>query len=423
MTLAAPARPALVLVLSGRRTAEHLKAAGFRVGLVSASLPWDLALLADVPIEANLDDWPDLVERIERIHRTNPVTAVVTQLERLLPLAGRLRERLGLQGGITERAALDCMDKAATIRLLREAGVPVASSAVVGSTDEARSAFADLGGTPVIVKPRDGSSAAGLAYCDSADATADAVAAILAEGRDSALVEQFLDGAELAVFAYRSRGRTGVISCLRPQIGPAPKFVKLGADHPVDLDPATLEEVGVLTDRALAAVGVDDWVATVQMMLTAEGLYLMEINPRVPGGQTVELIAQTTGYEPTLAAAEAAVGAIPQAGTPNAPYGWYRCLTFPTAGRLHYRPGAEDDVPGLETAIPPLVDIDVAPGEMVLPINHPRGGVFGRIVLCGDSPQQLERDYARLTEALALRLEPLPEAEEEALWRPQSRCC
>lgn len=407
-----------VLVLSGRRTVEMLKAAGHRVGLVSASIPFDLTLLADTPIAVDVDDWDTVIARVERVHRLNPFDAVVTQLEHLLPLAGRLRERLGLAGGITERVARDCNDKAATSRLLARAGIPVARFRVIDRVEDATAL-----GLPVIVKPRDASSAAGLALCETDEEARAAVADILNDGRDTALIEEYLRGSEISVFAARVAGRTHMIICLEARVGPPPKFVKLGADYPSDLDPAVMARVTDLTDRALAAVGLDNWVATVQMMLTADGPRVMEINPRVPGGQTVELIAMTTGYEPTMVAVRAALGRPPTAGPRRTAFAWYRCLTFEQAGRLHYRPEAEDTITGLETDIPPLIEIDVPPGEIVLPINHPRGGVFGRVVLCGTSPEALAKDYARVLDALDLRLEVLTEAEEEAIWRAHSRCC
>ncbi|MFN2494368.1 MAG: acetyl-CoA carboxylase biotin carboxylase subunit family protein [Pseudonocardiaceae bacterium] len=417
-----PAKAPLVMVLSGRRTVDKLKAAGYRVGLVANSIPLDLALLVDLPIEADLDDWAQVSAQVQRAHRYNPVAAVVTQLENLLPLAGRLRDLLGLSTGVTEQAVRNCADKATTNRLLARAGIGVARSRVVDSPESAVAAARELG-LPVIVKPRNASSAAGLMCCERLDMAGEAVRDILAAGWQSALVEEFLDGAEIVLFAYRSRGATSVISTLDAQVGPPPKFVKLGGCHPSRVAAGRLDELSALTDRALAAVGLDNWVATVQVMLTADGPKVIEINPRVPGGQTVSLIAETTGYEPTLVAVEAALGRLPQPGPVRASVGWYRGITFDTAGSLSYRPEAQHAVPGLESRVAPLIDIDVRPGEQVLPRNHPRGGVFGRIVLCGQDEAQLERDYQRVLAALELRLEPVPEAGDEASWRPHSRCC
>lgn len=415
-------RPPLVLVLSGRRTAEKAKAAGYRVGLVSENLPWDLTLLVDAPLQVGLDDWDGVVARVVQLHQRQPVAAVVTQLERLLPLAGRLRDALGLTTGITEQAALNCEDKATTSALLAAHGVGVARSRVVSGLEEAATAAADLGGR-VVVKPRDAASAAGLMCCDGPEAAAEAVTAILADGRSTALVEEFLPGAEIAIFAYRSAGRTGIVSVLDAEVGPPPKFVKLGGRHPSRHAADRLPELTELTDRALAAVGLDNWVATVQVMLTPAGPRVIEINPRVPGGQTVDLIAATTGREPTLVAVEAALGREPSAGPVRAKVGRYQGIVFETAGVVTYRSGVEDDLPPLESSVPPVIDLDVAPGDEVLPLNHPRGGVFGRLIVCGDDEDQVARDTDQLLAALRIRLDRHFESPDDAAWRSQSRCC
>jgi carbamoylphosphate synthase large subunit len=417
-----PHNKPLVLVLSGRRTAETLRAAGYRVGLAARTIPWDLALAVDVPIEVDLDDWDAVVSKVSVIHQHNPISAVVTQLEGLVPLAGRLRGELGLETGITEEAALNCLDKAKTLELLRLAGVPVARSRIVRSGPAAMEAAAELG-LPVVAKPRDGVSAAGLMLCDTADAAASAVQEILDSGRDSALVEEFLEGAEIMVFACRSRGTTTIPSCLDYHVGPPPKFVKTGADHPSRHFADRELELTELTDAALAAVGLDNWVATVQIMLTAAGPRVVEINPRVPGGQLVALIAGTAGVEPTQVAAEAALGRTPQRGAARAQVGWYRGVTFEEPGRAWYQDGIEAMDLKLQSSVPPLIDIDVASGDEVLPINHPRGGVFGRIVLCGADEPQVRHDYEAVMAALELRLEPTVGAQDGAEWRPHSRCC
>jgi predicted ATP-grasp superfamily ATP-dependent carboligase len=415
-------RPPLVLVLSGRRTVEKAKAAGFRVGLVSESLPWDLTLLVDAPLQVSFDDWADVTAQVLRLHERQPVAAVVTQLERLLPLAGQLRDALGLHTGITEQAALNCEDKATTSALLAGNGVGVARSRVVADPEEATDAVAELGGR-VVVKPRDAASAAGLMFCDGPTAAAAAVTSILADGRRSALIEEFLPGDEIAIFAYRSAGHTEIVSVLDAEVGPPPKFVKLGGRHPSRHAAGRSEELTALTDRALAAVGLDNWVATVQVMLTPAGPRVIEINPRVPGGQTVDLIAATTGREPTLVAVEAALGREPSSGPVLAKVGRYQGIVFEAAGVVTYRPGVEDDLPPLESGVPPVIDLDVAPGEEVLPLNHPRGGVFGRLIVCGDDEEQVGRDIDQLMSALGIRLDQHSEGAEDAAWRTQSRCC
>jgi carbamoylphosphate synthase large subunit len=414
--------PVRVLVLGGQRTVRMLKErTDYEVLYADENMALDMLMLADFPIETDFGDWDSVIAQVERAHAMRPISAVVTGVDRLVPLAGRLRENLGLQTGITTQAARNCIDKATTQRLLTEAGVPVADYRVVSSTVEGVIAAQGIG-LPVVVKPRDATSAIGLMYCASDAEVVEAVAGILADGRDSALVEEYMVGTEVGVFASRVSGRTSVHYVIEAEVGPPPKFVKLGNVFPSRLSADIRAELEKLADRALAAVALDNWVALLQFMITDSGPKAGEINPRVAGGQGVELIAATSGYEPTLVAVEAALGREPVGQEPSAAAGLYRSVVFEEAGKLHYRPEALTDFEGLESPLPPLVEIDVRPGEAVVPMNHARGGAFGRIVIAGQDVEQVERDYQRIMSRLDLRVVPEVAAEAQ-VERAHSSCC
>ncbi|MCX2181317.1 ATP-grasp domain-containing protein [Streptomyces sp. SKN60] len=411
-----------VLVLGGQRTVQQLKEhTDYDVVFAEENMTIEQLMLADYPLEVDFDDWDDVIALVAAAHADQPIDAVVTGVERLVPLAGRLRAELELGHGITEQSARDCIDKAATHRLLAEAGVPVPRNRVVAGTSEGAEAAEELG-LPVVVKPRDASSAAGLKYCASREEVEQAVGDILKGGRDTALIEEYVTGPEIGVFASRVGGRTQVVWVVEGEVGPPPTFVKVGGFFPSRLDEGQLAELEDLADRVLAAVGLDDWVAALQFTLTSDGWRAGEVNPRVPGGQAVEMIRSTTGYEPSLIATEAALGRHARPGAPKAPFGLYRSIVFDGSGRIDYDAQAAGSLSGLESPVPPFVEFDVKPGDAVLPVEHPKGGAFGRIVLAGESLEQLERDYAKVREQLAVRLVD-DAASEAAVDRAHTSCC
>ncbi|MFF4713035.1 acetyl-CoA carboxylase biotin carboxylase subunit family protein [Streptomyces eurythermus] len=411
-----------ILVLGGQRTVRQLKEhTDYEVVFAEENMTIEQLMLADYPLEVDFDDWDDTIARVAAAHADQPVDAVVTGVERLVPLAGRLHAELRLDHGITEQAARDCIDKAATHRLLAQAGVPVPRNRVVAGTGEGAEAAEELG-LPVVVKPRDASSAAGLKYCESREEVEQAVGDILKGGRDTALIEEYVTGPEIGVFASRVGGRTRVVWVVEGEVGPPPTFVKVGGFFPSRLDDEQLAELEDLADRVLAAVGLDDWVAALQFTLTPDGWRAGEVNPRVPGGQAVEMIRATTGYEPSLIATEAALGRHPEHEVPEAAFGLYRSIVFDGAGRIDYNAQAVGSLSGLESPVPPFVEFDVKPGDAVLPVEHPKGGAFGRIVLAGESLEQLERDYAKVREQLAVRLVD-DAAADAAVDRQHTSCC
>ncbi|MGW1772019.1 ATP-grasp domain-containing protein [Streptomyces sp. NPDC002104] len=414
--------PPRVLVLSGQRTVQQLKEqTDYDVVFAEENMTIEQVMLADYPLEVDFRDWDEVIALVAGAHADQPIDAVVTGVERLVPLAGRLRAELKLEHGITEQAARACIDKAETHRLLAAAGVPVPRNRVVGGVLEGGEAAQELG-LPVVVKPRDASSAAGLKYCETRGDVEGAVGDILAAGRDSALIEEYVTGPEFGVFATRIGGRTEVVWVVEGEVGPPPTFVKVGGYFPSRLDEERRAELDELADRVLAAVGLDDWVAALQFTLTSDGWRAGEINPRVPGGQAVEMIRSTTGYEPSLIATEAALGRQAEPRAAKFGFGLYRSIVFDASGRIDYNAQAVGSLTGLESVSPPFVEFDVAPGDAVLPVEHPRGGAFGRIVLAGESAEQLERDYAKVMEQLAVRLVD-DSAAAAAVDRAHTSCC
>ncbi|MBK0372951.1 ATP-grasp domain-containing protein [Streptomyces sp. RB110-1] len=411
-----------VLVLGGQRTVQQLKEhTDYDVVFAEENMTIEQMMLADYPLEVDFDDWGDVIALAAAAHADQPLDAVITGVERLVPLAGRVRSELKLRHGITEQSARDCIDKAATHRLLADAGIPVPRNRVVAGTEEGGDAAEELG-LPVVVKPRDASSAAGLKYCESRQEVERAIGDILAAGRDTALIEEYVTGPEFGVFASRVGGRTRVVWVVEGEVGPPPTFVKVGGFFPSRLDAERLAELDDLADRVLAAVGLDDWVAALQFTLTSDGWRAGEVNPRVPGGQAVEMIRTTTGYEPSLIATEAALGRHTEPRDPKAAFGLYRSIVFDSGGRIDYDERAAGALRGLESPVPPFVEFDVKPGDAVLPVEHPKGGAFGRIVLAGESPEQLERDYAKVREQLAIRV--IDDADAAtAVERPHTSCC
>jgi hypothetical protein len=107
------------------------------------------------------------------------------------------------------------------------------------------------------------------------------------------------------------------------------------------------------------------------------------------------------------AAVDAALGRPVERATPRASHVRYRCVVFEHEGIADYDPRAmRDDAEGSGL----IVTLDVEPGERVLPVEHPDGGVYGRIVAFGDSLAEVVAGIDRAERELALTLTPLRHA-------------
>jgi biotin carboxylase len=381
-----------VACLSGRRIVEVMEDLGVRSVLLDDPTPLDLACKADVPVDVNLDDWAAVEGVLRREHRLRPLEAVLSVYDAHLPLAAYLAARLGVRG-TNVGAALALHDKIRMRMVLAAAGVRVPEHLPAVDPADAPAAARRLG-LPVVVKKATGSFGRGSLLCRDTGGVDRAVALL---GATPLLVERYVDGPEFAVQSITVDGRTEVIAVLAQHVGPGPRQVETGYDRPSGLAPAVEAEVAAFAARTLAALGLDNGVSHLQVRIDAEGPVLVNAAARPPGGQLCAATERISGIDLTRAAVEIALGRPVTRAAPTATHVLYRCVTFDRPGRVWY------DAPGPDST---SVMLDVDPGDSVRSVDDPEGGSYGRVVVYGDDPAELESRYRSLFESLRLRVEP-----------------
>lgn len=181
MTKAPIATPISVLVTGaggvyGEATVQNLRASSL-VGLriYAADTRWHAAgsLRADVPLVLPRVNDPAYVTRVTEIVKSNGIRAVFicsgTEINALLDRRDELEEQSGALF-IMPSAALYRMasDKLDTVRFLEAHGIDHPITVAATDSDAAIDAFVkDVGGFPVIAKPRRGQGSRGLMVCRS----------------------------------------------------------------------------------------------------------------------------------------------------------------------------------------------------------------------------------------------------------------
>lgn len=393
-----------VVVLGGRSERELgvIRGLGHRVLLVDEQVPWHCMSWADAHLDVDLDDWDAVAEAIRGELGDEPIAAVLTHTEPRLPLMAHLNGRLATgTPGLDESAAANCRDKWRTRTVLSEAGLPVPRFARVDTADGAADAAAEFG-YPVVIKPRDGAGAFGVRCCPDESALRKAVAALLASppgALPGVLVEEYVDGAEYAVQTITHGNDTTVLSVFRQHMTPPPVFVELGYEHPSGLTDADHDELAKLMQYTLAALGLTDWISHTQVRRGPDGFRVIEVNARRPGGRLVEMTTAVSGVDMTEAVSRQVLGQPRAAAGPTVPFARYTSIVFDVAGTVLY----DDYEPGTEP-LSPIVEVEVAPGETVQPKEHPNGGVYGRIVVYGETLEELDRAERGVREALNLQV-------------------
>ncbi len=324
-------RRRLLLVVGSRGPglADTLAGLARRADVVVAALGPVLAgrrdadLVGDLPV-LTADTPEDLLATVAAASATEPVHGVVTLADDTVVLAARLAARLGLRGLDPERVHV-FRDKVAQRAALAAAGLTVPLWA--GSDDGGSAALARVP-LPVVVKPTGGSGGA-LAFVVS---RAEQLEPVLQECRrrtrdttavddDTAfIVEQVIVGSRwhgtdgfapyVSVESAALDGRRWHLA-VTDRFPLLPPVLETGMCLPSSLGAEQQEAVVEVTERALAALGLDQGLSHTELMLTADGPVVIEVNARA-GGALPYLFPLAGGPDLTAMAADLALGVAPE---------------------------------------------------------------------------------------------------------------
>ena len=258
--------------------------------------------------KAEVVDFSDLAS-VADVGRRHGVSAVLTVAsERAVPVVAAVSERLGLPGIASDTAQV-MTHKVAMRRRLAEHGVPQPVFSAVSTSGEAR-AGAEAVGFPAVIKPVDSAGQRGVFRLDSFDDLERHLPAALgASTRREAILERYHEGAEVNTLLVANRGDVMLITAsdrVRPDgigFGVALAHV-YPSTSPVDV----LEEVERVAVAAVRALGLRDGIAYPQLLVARDGVRVIEVAARIPGGQMDEVPRIGTGIDLVEIALRQALG-------------------------------------------------------------------------------------------------------------------
>ncbi|MEU8776662.1 ATP-grasp domain-containing protein [Streptomyces sp. NPDC048606] len=286
---------------------------------------------AERRVRTDWRDHPRLVEEIGGLEEVRRGRAAVFGFGPATALAAaRANEALGLPGTATPAAVTALMDKA----VLRARSNTLHPGRPVSFARCGRASLlpfiAGLIGYPCVVKPRWGERGEGVGLLVD-DAAARAAAGSYPEVTDL-LVEEFLEGPELAVEALSRQGRHRVLGWTRRLTGP--DLAAVGHELPVALDPAEAEAVRALVRAVLDLAGHRDGPSHTEVVLTPRGPRLIEAHARPGAEDLVRLLRLAHGTDVLALALAAALGLPDPPRRPRAAHAGLRYVDFPPGLRL-----------------------------------------------------------------------------------------
>lgn len=259
----------------------------------------DRALWAPTTTDASI-----LRDVIARIRAERPVDAALTTLEYCVePLAEVCRD-LGLR--YTPHPAVRLARNKHLCRdHLDRHGIPSARHAFASTVEEAVAAFRRIG-APAVVKPSSGCDSILAAIADD-EAQVRAAAGRIVEGAPrlagplreqfsrGILVEEKLRGELVSVEIGMSGGEPLHYAISQRFRAQDDEVIELGSVLPARLGPGDADAARAYAVRVCRALGLDLGIFHLEMIMTASGPRLVEVNPRLMGGGLPILYERFTG--------------------------------------------------------------------------------------------------------------------------------
>ena len=347
---------------------------------------------------AEVLDFRDVAGAIDVARRHRVAGVLTVSADRAVPVVAAIADALGLPGIGLETAHV-MTQKIAMRRRLAEHGVPQPEFAAVRTLAEARAGLATVG-LPAVLKPADSGGQRGVFRVDSRDDAEAHLHAALAESpTGEAIVESFHDGLELNGLAIARGGEVTMLT-LSDRLRPPGIGFGVGWIHvfPSTLFGDALEAAEGAATHAVHALGLRDGIAFPQLIATEDGVLVIEVAARIPGGQMADLAAHAVGVDLVEIALLQALGRPVPDELVRPRFAQPLAIRFLTAEPGPLPTGRVASVSGLERvlAFPGVVQADVflTEGETIRPVRLD-GDRRGYVIAVGETNlEALERAEA-----------------------------
>jgi biotin carboxylase len=366
-----------------RRAIARAKELGLRVAAIDRNESAPGFEDADV---AEVVDFGDVPSAVDAARRIEPDGVLTIAADRAVPVVAAIAEELGLPG-IGREAAEAATNKAVMRRRFAAAGLPQPRFAVVNEPGDADVGF------PAVVKPVDSAGQRGLFLAHSEEELAERLPEALRESRaGEAIVERFHAGREVNCLAV-ARGAEVEVVTLSDRVRPDGSGFGVCLMHlfPAVLEPDLRADAERLARASVEAVGLRDTVAYPQLIVADDGIRVVEIAARVPGGQMDEVARLGAGVDLVEVALRQALGeeipdelVRPRRRQPLA-------IRFLTAEPGPLPTGVVTSVDGIERAAAAAGVVEarsvIAPGETIRPVQTD-GDRRGYVIALGETREE-----------------------------------
>lgn len=330
------------------------------------------------------------------------IRGIYSSSEYFIQAAALLASLHGLSGADPEAVAV-CRDKYRTRRALRTAQLPVPKFYFFRSVEDIDTALREIQ-LPVVVKPSHGTGSVGVRLCTNRQVAVQHAARILSQRVNErglpvppeGLVEEFIEGPEYSVETF---GRT-VVGITQKHVCEPPSFVEVGHDFPARLSPSQQAGVHETVLSALQALNLLWGPAHTEVKLSPQGLYIIEVNPRLAGGHIPTLVKQATGADLIRSTLELAAGKAATVTSRTAGFASIRFMLTPGTGTLVETRGVD-----IARMTPGVIDVQLyCESAQQVTVHGDFRDRLGHVIAVGSDPTYAAESADRALRAISLQL-------------------
>lgn len=220
-------------------------------------------------------------------------------------------EKLGHHVPYSYKASITLTNKSEMKRIMWENGIPTAEYQIVSSLEEEVTVP-----FPAVVKPVDSNGSRGIHRVENEVELRNCIDQAIKSSRShKAIVERYLIGTEASIYTYALKGKAHVIltnerhTILDEETGAMPGF---SASYPCQAAEEVRGRIQEICDRAVIAFGLNNTPLMLQIMICPDDVYVLELMPRIGGGQSYRNIISLTGFDMVSAAIDSYEGKFPK---------------------------------------------------------------------------------------------------------------
>lgn len=252
------------------------------------------------------------VDAITRVAKQEQVDFLITVCtDQALLTVAKVSEELGLPCYIDYQTALNVTNKSYMKEIFKERKISTARFEVMASLDTDKIKELNY---PLIVKPVDCNSSKGVKKVENASELESAFEqAVKLSRTGTAIVEEFIEGAELSVDVYVENGTAKVLSISQlDKIPEKDKFVIFRSKAPEKMSGELEMQITETAQKIADAFNLKNSPMLIQMISNGNKGYVLEFSARTGGGEKFIMIEKVSGFDVISAVVDLTLGEFPK---------------------------------------------------------------------------------------------------------------